>query len=497
MEWKVSSGTADKQRTACLVTGFYKGQVLSPVSEQLDATSNGFISGILKRCNLHGEPGQTLLLHNVPGVLADRVLLVGLGDKKSLCAKTLRKCTELVVRYLNEAGSMEAAVYFKDAATNLSCYESIRVMQEASSDALYSFSGFTSKESNGRRPLKRLTFCVPRRRDLKDAENALFHATALSAGKSAARHLGNLPPNVLTPTGLALRARELASQHESLNCTTLGEEELARLGMGAWLAVSRGSANESQLIRLDYRQADDPSSPPIVLIGKGLTFDAGGITLKGSNGMDEMKCDMCGAAAVFGTMLALAELGLPVNVTGILAACENMPDGNAYRPGDVLTTMSGKTIEVLSTDAEGRLVLADAITYTRRMLEPKEIIDVATLTGAAITSLGHVASAMMTNDKHLGRELKRAAKTSGDRVWPLPVDDDYQPIIDSHVADMKNTSWRIAGAVGAACLLSRFAEETPWVHLDIAGTAWLGRDKGATGRPVPLLVQYLIHQCGA
>ncbi len=213
--------------------------------------------------------------------------------------------------------------------------------------------------------------------------------------------------------------------------------------------------------------------------------------------MDEMKCDMCGAAAVFGTMQALAELGLTLNVTGILATCENMPDGNAYRPGDVLTAMSGKTIEVLSTDAEGRLVLADAITYARRMLEPKEIIDVATLTGAAITSLGHVASALMSNDKNLVRELKRAAKMSGDRVWPMPVDEDYQPLIDSHIADMKNTSWRVAGAVGAACLLSRFAEDTPWAHLDVAGTAWLGREKGATGRPVPLLVQYLINRSGA
>ncbi|MFA7259471.1 MAG: leucyl aminopeptidase, partial [Aeromonas bestiarum] len=308
------------------------------------------------------------------------------------------------------------------------------------------------------------------------------------------RDVANMPPNVCNPAYLASQARRLADAFDNITTKVIGEQEMAELGMNSYLAVARGSENEAMMAIIEYKGNAD--AKPIVLVGKGLTFDSGGISIKPAEGMDEMKYDMGGAASVLGTMHALAQLQLPINVIGVLAGCENMPGGNAYRPGDILTSMSGQTIEVLNTDAEGRLVLCDALTYVDRY-DPETVIDVATLTGACIIALGHHTTGLLANHNPLAHELLNASEQAGDRAWRLPLFDEYQEQLESPFADMTNLGGRPAGTITAAAFLSRFTKKYNWAHLDIAGTAWKsGKDKGSTGRPVPLLTQFLLNRAG-
>ena len=307
------------------------------------------------------------------------------------------------------------------------------------------------------------------------------------------RTLGNLPGNICTPTYLAAKALALGKAHKSIKTTVLEEKDMQKLGMGSFLSVTRGSEQPAKLITMEYAGAAK-TQKPIVLVGKGITFDSGGISLKPGAEMDEMKYDMCGAASVLGTMQAIAEMGLKLNVVGVIPTCENMPSGTATKPGDIVTRMSGQTIEILNTDAEGRLILCDALTYSKKF-NPDTVIDIATLTGACVIALGHVASGMFANEDELAKELIAAGEQSHDRIWQLPLWDDYQPLLDSNFADMANIGGRAGGTITAACFLSRFTKEYRWAHLDIAGTAWKsGKQKGATGRPVPLLTQYLINR---
>lgn len=311
----------------------------------------------------------------------------------------------------------------------------------------------------------------------------------------ATKQLANQPSNVCNARYLADQGLALAEEFPQLKASFYGETELAELKMNAYLAVGRGSANESIMTVLEYKGAQEANEKPIVLVGKGLTFDSGGISLKPGAGMDEMKYDMCGAATVYGVMKAIASLKLPINVVGVMAGCENMPDSDAYRPGDILTTMSGKTVEITNTDAEGRLVLCDALTFVDRF-SPKYVIDIATLTGACIIALGHHYTAVLGNNDALVNELLCAAKTSKDSAWQLPISEDFQKQIKSTCADLLNASGRDGGTITAACFLSQFTQNYQWAHLDIAGTAWTsGAKKGATGRPVSLLVQFLMNQC--
>jgi leucyl aminopeptidase len=342
--------------------------------------------------------------------------------------------------------------------------------------------------------LRKLVFNVPTRRELTVGERAIEHGMAVSSGMHLCRDVANMPPNICNPAYLASQARQIAETHETLTVSTVGEEQMAKLGMNSYLAVGRGSDNESIMTVMEYKGAVDSTEKPIVLVGKGLTFDSGGISLKPGEAMDEMKYDMGGAAGVLGTMHTIAALNLPINVIGVLAGCENMPDGKAYRPGDILTTMSGQTVEVLNTDAEGRLVLCDALTYVERF-DPELVIDVATLTGAAIIALGHHATAVMSTHNPLAHELLNASEQSSDRAWRLPLWDDYQEQLESPFADMTNLGGRPAGSITAGCFLSRFTKKYNWAHLDIAGTAWRsGKNKGATGRPVPMLSQFLMNR---
>jgi len=327
-------------------------------------------------------------------------------------------------------------------------------------------------------------------------ERAISHGLAVAEGMKACKDVANMPPNICNPNYLAEQALQLATDYSKVSTTIVGEKEMDELGMHSYLAVGRGSENESKMSLIHYKGGSDDEAP-IVLVGKGLTFDSGGISLKPGEGMDEMKYDMGGAAGVLGTMHALAELDLPINVIGVLAGCENMPDGKAYRPGDVLTTMSGQTVEVLNTDAEGRLVLCDVLTYVERY-EPESVIDVATLTGACVIALGKVASGLLSNHNPLAHELQNASEQSGDKAWRLPMFDEYQEQLDSPFADMANIGGRPAGTITAACFLSRFAKKYHWAHLDVAGTAWRsGKNKGSTGRPVPMLTQFLLNRAGS
>ncbi len=370
----------------------------------------------------------------------------------------------------------------------------IRQLVEAVEESQYRFDPLKSKKDSPRRPLRKMTINVPSRRDLLVGEQAVREGVAIAGGVKFAKDLGNMPPNLCTPAWLAEQAQVLAGEFPALRITVLDEAEMAQLGMGALLAVSRGSAQPARLIRLDYRQGL-PAQKPYVLVGKGVTFDSGGISLKPSDGMDEMKYDMCGAASVLGALRAGAELQLPLNIIGLIPAVENMPGGQATRPGDIVTSLSGQTVEILNTDAEGRLILCDALTYAERD-EPAAVIDIATLTGACIVALGRHPHGLLSNHPPLTHALQTAAAASSDRVWELPLWDDYQEGLDSNFADLANVAGsRDGGAIMAACFLSRFAKKFHWAHLDIAGTAWkTGKAKGATGRPVPLLTQYLLDR---
>ena len=495
MEFSVKSGSPEKQRSACVVVGVFEPRRLSPVAEQLDKISDGYISSLLRRGDLEGKPGQMLLLHQVPGVLSERVLLVGCGKERELDERQYKQIINKTITTLNETGSMEAVCFLTELhVKGRDTYWKVRQAVETTKAGLYNFDQCKTNKAEPRRPLRKLVFNVPTRRELTIGEKAIAHGLAVAKGVRVCRDVANMPPNVCNPAYLASQARRLADSFDNITTKVIGEQEMAELGMNSYLAVARGSENEAMMAIIEYKGNAD--AKPIVLVGKGLTFDSGGISIKPAEGMDEMKYDMGGAASVLGTMHALAQLQLPINVIGVLAGCENMPGGNAYRPGDILTSMSGQTIEVLNTDAEGRLVLCDALTYVDRY-DPETVIDVATLTGACIIALGHHTTGLLANHNPLAHELLNASEQAGDRAWRLPLFDEYQEQLESPFADMANIGGRPAGTITAAAFLSRFTKKYNWAHLDIAGTAWKsGKDKGSTGRPVPLLTQFLLNRAG-
>jgi len=497
MEFSVKSGSPEKQRSACIVVGVFEPRRLSAIAEQLDEISGGYISNLLRRGDLEGKSGQMLLLHHVPNILSERVLLVGCGKERELDERQYRQIIAKTIHTLNETGSMEAVCFLSELhVKGRDTYWKVRQAVEATHDSLYSFDSLKTRKEEPRRPLRKIVFNIPTRRELALGERAIKHGLAIANGISTCKNVANMPPNICNPSYLAEQGKLLEQKYPSISVEVVDEQQMTELGMGSYLAVSRGSVNEAKMTIIHHR-GGNAESAPIVLVGKGLTFDSGGISLKPGEAMDEMKYDMGGAASVLGAMHALAELNLPLNVIGVLAGCENMPDGNAYRPGDILTTMSGQTVEVLNTDAEGRLVLCDALTYVERY-EPESVIDVATLTGACIVALGKHASGLLSSHNPLAHEILNASEQSGDRAWRLPLWDDYQEQLDSPFADFTNLGGRSAGTITAACFLSRFTKKYHWAHLDIAGTAWRsgGKDKGSTGRPVNLLSQFLLNRSG-
>ncbi|AXS79379.1 leucyl aminopeptidase [Dechloromonas sp. HYN0024] len=495
MEFSIKSGSPEKQRSACVVVGIFESRKLTLSAELLDKASGGYITDLIRRGDMEGKSATTLLLHNVPGTLCDRILLVGLGKEKDFREKEFNTAISTTVKVLNETGAFDASIFLTELSVKKrSIGWRIRQATLAALDSTYKFEQFKSKKEDVRRPLRKLTFCVERRNELTPAEEALNQGLAIGEGVAMTKTLGNLPPNICHPTYLAEQAQAMAKEFK-LGCDILDRADMEKLGMHSLLAVAHGSHQPPKLIVLSHK-GGKASEKPVVLVGKGVTFDTGGISLKPGAEMDEMKYDMCGAASVLGTMQAVARMALPINLTVIIPATENMPDGKATRPGDIVTSMSGQTIEILNTDAEGRLILCDALTYAERF-DPDTVIDVATLTGACVVALGNVASGLFSNKDGLARELLDAGDESHDRAWHMPLWDDYQELLKSPFADMANIGGRWGGAISAACFLSRFTKKYDWAHLDIAGTAWKsGASKGATGRPVPLLMHYLLQRAG-
>ncbi len=495
MEFTIKSGSPEKQRSACVVVGVFDNRKLSLSAELIDRASNGYVSEIIRRGDMEGKLGATLLLHNVRGTLADRVLLVGLGKERDFRDREFRQAIRAAVKLLNETGSYEAVLYLTEEKVKRR--EVVWRVEHAvvvAMDAVYRFEQMKSQPTEVRRPLRKLTLSVPQRSDLAAGEKAAAQGLAIAHGVDLARDLGNLPGNVCTPTYLAERAQQLAAEFPEIAVKVLERSDCQELGMGSFLSVTAGSEQPPKFIVLEYLQSPRKQAKPSVLVGKGITFDSGGVSLKPGLDMDQMKFDMCGAASVLGTFRAIAEMKTPVSVVGLIPACENMPSGRATKPGDIVTSMSGQTIEILNTDAEGRLILADALTYAERY-EPEAVVDIATLTGAMVIALGHVASGLFSNNETLARALIVAGDDAYDRAWQLPLWEDYQDALSSNFADFANIGGRPGGSITAACFLSRFAKKYDWAHLDIAGTAWKdGKDKGATGRPVPLLATWLRGQ---
>ncbi|BBP05503.1 putative cytosol aminopeptidase [Sulfuriferula plumbiphila] len=493
MEFSIKSTSPEKQRAACVVVGVYESRKLSPAATQIDQQTAGYLTDILRHGDMDGRLGSTCLLHKVPGTLCERVLLVGLGRERDVGEKAYADASSAALKALAASGAADAAIYLiqtgvkgRDLAWNI---EQLVIAAEASQ---YQPGKLKSKHDKSPSRLRKLTLCVSGPEQQASAEAALAQGMAIGAGMSLAKALGDLPGNVCTPTYLAEQAQALARSHK-LKCEVLDKKDMEKLGMGSFLSVAKGSRQPPRLIVLQHN-GGKKGDRPVVLVGKGITFDAGGISLKPAAEMDEMKYDMCGAASVLGTLRAAAEMKLPLNVVGVIPSCENLPDGDANKPGDIVTSMSGQTIEILNTDAEGRLILCDALTYSERF-EPAAVIDIATLTGACVIALGHHASGMFSNHDGLAREIEHAAAAAQDRVWRLPLWDDYQQQLDSNFADMANIGGRAGGSITAACFLSRFTKKYDWAHLDIAGTAWKsGKDKGSTGRPVPLLVHFLVNR---
>ena len=495
MEFTIKSGTPEKLKRDCIVVAVFSDGTLTAAAEKVDVASDGALSAILERGDLDSKAGSTLLVPMLPGVAAQRVLLVSLGKPEKLCDKAFRDAARSVGRALAALPGKDASVCLIDV--DIPGRDADWRAQQAArriAVAAYRFDAPRKDKKENDKGIRKIQFLVAGKANAA-LKTAVDRGLAIAEGMALTRDLGNLPANVCTPTYLANTAKALGKEF-GFKVTVLNTAQMEKLKMGSLLSVAKGAHEPPRFITMEYN-GGKPGDAPIVLVGKGITFDTGGISLKPSAEMDEMKYDMCGAASVFGTLKAIGKMALPLNVIGVVPSTENMPGGRATRPGDVVTSMSGRTIEVLNTDAEGRLILCDALTYVERF-KPDCVIDIATLTGACVVALGKIPSGLLGNDDELARELIDQGQISGDRVWQLPLWDEYYDLLKSNFADMANIGGRFAGTITAAAFLSKFTKAYKWAHLDIAGTAWVsGEAKGATGRPVPLLAEFLISRATA
>ena len=475
--------------TDCVIVGVYSDGSLTPAARVINEASGQRLSTLLERGDIKGKTGSVALLHDVNGITAARVLVIGLGDPAKFGVPQYIKAVNDAARTL-KAGASERALFTLSELTVPERDQAWNIRQAiiAADNIAYRYLATLGPDNKARKNtdgLKSLAITG-------DDPIALLQGKAIAAGVEHARELANLPPNICNPAYLADQAKEFASTTDGVESEVLEEAEMEKLGMGSLLAVARGSAQRPRLVVLKWNGGGD--AKPYVLVGKGITFDTGGVNLKTLGGIEEMKYDMCGGATVLGTLVAAAKMKLPINVIAVVPAVENAIDGNAYRPSDVITSMSGITIEVGNTDAEGRLILCDALTYAQRF-EPQALVDVATLTGACMVALGRFASGLMSKHDDLANELLAAGENVFDRAWRLPLWDEYQTMLESSYADVYNIGGRWAGAVTAGCFLSRFTEGQRWAHLDIAGSASTEGKRGmATGRPVGLLTQWLLDQ---
>ena len=495
MQFSIRALAPEKAKTGCLVLAVHAGGGLSRSAQLADKSAGGALRRALAKGDLAGKAGATLLLQGVAGLAAERVLLVSLGERGEFGVNAFRETVRGIAGVLKTLGAKDATIFPVDLAVNgRGLPWTVRHAVLGLREAFYRFDELKTQKKPAAPALQAVTLASAGAPVTLQAQAALKEAAATADGADLARTLGNLPPNICTPAYLADEARKLARQFK-LGIEVLERRDMEKLGMGALLAVTRGSHQPPKLIVLRYNGAAKKKKP-LVLVGKGITFDTGGISLKPAPEMDEMKYDMSGAGSVFGAIRALAGMRAPVNVIGIVPTCENMPGGAATRPGDVVTTLSGQTVEILNTDAEGRLILCDALSYAQRF-DPEAVVDIATLTGACVIALGHVASGLFANDQKFADEIIAAGDDAWDRVWQMPLWEDYQEQLRSNFADMANIGGRPAGSVTAACYLARFTRKMRWAHLDIAGTAWRsGREQGSTGRPVPLLVRLALRKAG-
>jgi leucyl aminopeptidase len=494
---KIDIGNKDilANRSDCLAIPLLNHNRLTQSAELVNEATGGQLQKLIKQSHFRSEPGNTIVFHALEGIGAKSVMLYGVGNASEILRNSFNKSIAAVPGRLASENCKSALIVLplEDATTS----DDYGLAREAAIAAAASDYLFDSCKSEKPDPvsLQRVAFHAGGKA-LPHAKSGVTHGQAIAEAMQLAKDLGNLPGNICTPTYLAEEAKKLARKHRKFSASILDEKEMKKLGMGALLSVARGSRQPARLITMHYK-GGKPKEKPVVLVGKGLTFDAGGISIKPSARMDEMKYDMCGSASVFGALKACAELQLPINVVGIIPSSENLPDGDANKPGDIVTSMAGLTIEILNTDAEGRLILCDALTYAERF-DPAVVIDIATLTGACIVALGHHTSGLMANNDRLAEALLEAGQESNDRAWRLPLWEEYHKQLESNFADLANIGGPPAGSITAGCFLSRFAEKYHWAHLDIAGTAWMSGDaKGATGRPVPLLVNYLLKRAGA
>ncbi|QCI19408.1 leucyl aminopeptidase [Buchnera aphidicola] len=480
----------------CIIVGVFEHNKLSHFAKKIDIKSKGYISSLIKSEPQLSKPGNGVFLYNIPNINFKKVILVGCGNEDTITYENYIKFINKSINILKTI--IAPTVFFSLLDLNVkkhNLYWKIRTFIDIIYDSFYIFNKY--KKSNKYFNLKKIYFSSTSKKEQEIGEKAIKHSIAISIGKSYAKNLANCPPNVCNPAYLVSCAKQLKHKYKNtINISILNAKKIKNLGMNAYLSVGKGSKNKPYISIIKYKSTNHIiNEKPIIFLGKGITFDSGGISIKSSYAMDEMKYDMCGAAAVYGIMSSIAQLNLPINIIGVLAGSENMPDGNSFRPGDIIKTMSGKTVEIINTDAEGRLLLCDTLTYLEKY-DPEIVIDIATLTGACIIALGKNVSGFMTQDKLLSKELITASNQTNDKIWKLPMFKEYYKELKSNIADLKNIGNGTAGAITAACFLSYFAKKYRWAHLDIAGTAWTsGTEKSATGRPINLILQFLLNKC--
>lgn len=496
MEMFTTAAAADRQAGSCLVVGAYEDTGVGKAAAHIDRASERRIGELIRQGDISGKAGTSMMLVALPGVRAKRVLVVGLGKSAEFGVTRFRRALATAASHLKDSKIRDVVSYLGlETVQDANPYYLARYTVETFGSVLYSFSETKSGQKPPSVSLKKIGIAIDAERLADKTMLGARHGQAIADAMALARTLGNLPPNVCTPAYLARTAQKIAREHENVTTRVLGEADIRRLGMNSFLSVTSGTSLPAKLIVMQYKGAG--AEQPIVLVGKGITFDAGGISLKPGPSMDEMKFDMCGAASVMATLTVAASLRLPVNLAVVVPACENLPSGTATRPGDIVSSMSGQTIEILNTDAEGRLILCDALTYARR-LKPAVILDVATLTGACVIALGHHLTAVMSRSDELAQDVLRAGIAADDRAWQMPIAEEYEKQLQSNFADFANVGGREGGAVTAACFLGKFTRGMNWAHLDIAGTAWRsGKNKGSTGRPVPLLSEFVLQRARA
>ncbi|MFT8229904.1 MAG: leucyl aminopeptidase [Enterobacterales bacterium] len=483
------------ENNSCAVIGIFKNEHLSKTASQLNKNSNEYISNLLKQGEFNGYIGNSLILYNIPNIPYKKILIVGCGNENELDSLKYKQIVYLSIKKLINTGSTNIDFYLIELnVLKINTYWKIRKSIESIHESLYSFDQLKTKKNNIQLKLKKISFIISEVCEIDQAKIAIKHGVAISNGINAAKNLGNLPPNICNSSYLLCQSSILTKRYNTkTKLTVLNEKQMQNIGMNAYVSVGKGSNNPSLMCVIHYEGCSS-NVKPIILVGKGLTFDTGGISIKPSMNMDKMKYDMCGAAAVYGTLLTAMELNLSLNIIGIIASCENMIDSYSIRPGDIIKTMSGKTVEIINTDAEGRLVLCDVLTYVEKF-NPEVVIDIATLTGACAISLGKYFTGLMSNHNPLINELLSCSNKSGDHVWHLPLTHELNQELNSNFADMSNIGSNLGGAIIAGYFLSKFTNKYNWAHLDIAGTAWhKDKNKGATGRPVGLLSQFLLNR---